>query len=128
MYCCATRLRTLCPASAPHQPCQVSSLSERKAKKLIREAGRTSGVWGPAGSWWGVSCSWSGKEIESALWAVKRQEDPREGQGMSAQHMPRTGLGMPEGEAQGGGRLLSAFPGSSAQYWGQTPLGSYDAG
>lgn len=41
VYCCATRLRTLCPASAPHQPCQVSSLSERKAKKLIREAGNS---------------------------------------------------------------------------------------
>lgn len=62
VYCCATRLRTLCPASAPHQPCQVSSLSERKAKKLIREAGRTSGVWRPAGSWWGriLQLVWKG--------------------------------------------------------------------
>lgn len=47
---------------------------------------------------------------------------------MSAQHMPSTRLGMPGGEAQGGARLLSAFPGSSAQYWGQTSLGNYDAG
>ncbi|XP_003786299.1 1-phosphatidylinositol 4,5-bisphosphate phosphodiesterase delta-3 [Otolemur garnettii] len=39
VYCCATRLRTLCPV--PAQPCQVSSLSERKAKKLIREAGNS---------------------------------------------------------------------------------------
>eukprot|EP00070_Physeter_catodon_P048803 XP_028355697.1 1-phosphatidylinositol 4,5-bisphosphate phosphodiesterase delta-3 isoform X1 [Physeter catodon] len=38
VYCCATRLRPLSPAPAPPQPCQVSSLSERKAKKLIREA------------------------------------------------------------------------------------------
>lgn len=61
VYCCATRLRTLRPNPVPPQPCQVSSLSERKAKKLIREAGRswTSGIWGPeapwrpTGSWWG---------------------------------------------------------------------------
>ncbi|XP_061033103.1 1-phosphatidylinositol 4,5-bisphosphate phosphodiesterase delta-3 isoform X2 [Eubalaena glacialis] len=39
VYCCATRLRTLRPALP--QPCQVSSLSERKAKKLIREAGNS---------------------------------------------------------------------------------------
>ncbi|KAB0401411.1 hypothetical protein E2I00_017326 [Balaenoptera physalus] len=39
VYCCATRLRTL--RSALPQPCQVSSLSERKAKKLIREAGNS---------------------------------------------------------------------------------------
>ena len=39
VYCCATRLRTLRPPPVPPQPCQVSSLSERKAKKLIREAG-----------------------------------------------------------------------------------------
>ncbi|KAK2499769.1 hypothetical protein MC885_008268 [Smutsia gigantea] len=39
VYCCASRLRTLCPPPAPPQPCQVSSLSEHKAKKLIREAG-----------------------------------------------------------------------------------------
>ncbi|XP_053068548.1 1-phosphatidylinositol 4,5-bisphosphate phosphodiesterase delta-3 isoform X5 [Acinonyx jubatus] len=41
VYCCATRLRTLCPNPVPPQPCQVSSLSERKAKKLIREAGNS---------------------------------------------------------------------------------------
>ncbi|XP_037664633.1 1-phosphatidylinositol 4,5-bisphosphate phosphodiesterase delta-3 isoform X3 [Choloepus didactylus] len=39
VYCCATRLRGLRPTRA--QPCQVSSLSERKAKKLIREAGNS---------------------------------------------------------------------------------------
>lgn len=50
VYCCATRLRTLCPAPASAQPCQVSSLSERKAKKITREEGRTSGVWGQEGS------------------------------------------------------------------------------
>ncbi|XP_040353771.1 1-phosphatidylinositol 4,5-bisphosphate phosphodiesterase delta-3 isoform X1 [Herpailurus yagouaroundi] len=41
VYCCATRLRTLRPDPVPPQPCQVSSLSERKAKKLIREAGNS---------------------------------------------------------------------------------------
>ncbi|XP_059526438.1 1-phosphatidylinositol 4,5-bisphosphate phosphodiesterase delta-3 isoform X4 [Myotis daubentonii] len=41
VYCCATRLRTLRPAPCPPQPYQVSSLSERKAKKLIREAGNS---------------------------------------------------------------------------------------
>ncbi|XP_055264049.1 1-phosphatidylinositol 4,5-bisphosphate phosphodiesterase delta-3 isoform X2 [Moschus berezovskii] len=41
VYCCATRLRTLRPAPVPPQPCQVSSLSERKARKLIREAGNS---------------------------------------------------------------------------------------
>ncbi|XP_059004178.1 1-phosphatidylinositol 4,5-bisphosphate phosphodiesterase delta-3 isoform X5 [Mustela lutreola] len=41
VYCCATRLRTLRPNPVPPQPCQVSSLSERKAKKLIREAGNS---------------------------------------------------------------------------------------
>lgn len=41
VYCCATRLRTLRPVPVPPQPCQVSSLSERKAKKFIREAGRS---------------------------------------------------------------------------------------
>ncbi|XP_023377323.1 1-phosphatidylinositol 4,5-bisphosphate phosphodiesterase delta-3 [Pteropus vampyrus] len=41
VYCCATRLRTLRPAPVPPQPCQVSSLSERKAKKFIREAGNS---------------------------------------------------------------------------------------
>ncbi|KAM8812504.1 1-phosphatidylinositol 4,5-bisphosphate phosphodiesterase delta-3 isoform 3-T3 [Rhynchonycteris naso] len=41
VYCCATRLRTLRPAPVPPLPCQVSSLSERKAKKLIREAGNS---------------------------------------------------------------------------------------
>ena len=46
VYCCATRLRTL--RSVLPQPCQVCSLSERKAKKLIREAGRSQDV-GPLG-------------------------------------------------------------------------------
>lgn len=61
VYCCATRLRTLLPNPVPPQPCQVSSLSERKAKKLIREAGRSlgPGVSGGRrrcrGFWWGVS-------------------------------------------------------------------------
>lgn len=44
VYCCATRLRNLRPAPTLPQPCQVSSLSERKAKKLIREAGRSRGI------------------------------------------------------------------------------------
>lgn len=39
VYCCATRLRTLRPAPVPPQPCHVSSLSERQARKLSREAG-----------------------------------------------------------------------------------------
>ncbi|PNJ50428.1 PLCD3 isoform 1 [Pongo abelii] len=41
VYCHATRLGTLHPAPNAPQPCQVSSLSERKAKKLIREAGNS---------------------------------------------------------------------------------------
>ncbi|KAK2110979.1 1-phosphatidylinositol 4,5-bisphosphate phosphodiesterase delta-3 [Saguinus oedipus] len=41
VYCQATRLRALYPAPGAPQPCQVSSLSERKAKKLIREAGNS---------------------------------------------------------------------------------------
>lgn len=41
VYCCASRLRTLRLPPALPQPCQVSSLSERKAKKLIREAGNS---------------------------------------------------------------------------------------
>ncbi|XP_042527109.1 1-phosphatidylinositol 4,5-bisphosphate phosphodiesterase delta-3 [Dipodomys spectabilis] len=41
VYCCATRLRTLNPGPSPPQPCQVSSLSERKAKKFIRETGNS---------------------------------------------------------------------------------------
>ncbi|XP_060059343.1 1-phosphatidylinositol 4,5-bisphosphate phosphodiesterase delta-3 isoform X3 [Erinaceus europaeus] len=41
VYCCAARLRKLCPAPTPPQPCQVSSLNERKAKKFIREAGNS---------------------------------------------------------------------------------------
>ncbi|XP_025717617.2 1-phosphatidylinositol 4,5-bisphosphate phosphodiesterase delta-3 isoform X1 [Callorhinus ursinus] len=41
VYCCATRLQTLRPNQVPPQPCQVSSLNERKAKKLIREAGNS---------------------------------------------------------------------------------------
>lgn len=44
VYCCATRLRTLGPASVPPQPRHICSLSERKAKKLIREAGRSWGL------------------------------------------------------------------------------------
>uniref|UniRef100_A0A8C9E9E4 Phosphoinositide phospholipase C n=1 Tax=Phocoena sinus TaxID=42100 RepID=A0A8C9E9E4_PHOSS len=42
VYCWASRLRTPAPCPQPRpQPCQVSSLSERKAKKLIREAGNS---------------------------------------------------------------------------------------
>ncbi|XP_012887386.1 PREDICTED: 1-phosphatidylinositol 4,5-bisphosphate phosphodiesterase delta-3 [Dipodomys ordii] len=41
VYCCATRLRTLNPGPSLPQPCQVSSLSERKAKKFIRETGNS---------------------------------------------------------------------------------------
>ncbi|XP_004859234.1 1-phosphatidylinositol 4,5-bisphosphate phosphodiesterase delta-3 isoform X4 [Heterocephalus glaber] len=41
VYCCATRLQTLQPGPGPAQPCQVSSLSERKARKLLREAGNS---------------------------------------------------------------------------------------
>ncbi|XP_048223171.1 1-phosphatidylinositol 4,5-bisphosphate phosphodiesterase delta-3 isoform X1 [Perognathus longimembris pacificus] len=41
VYCCATRLRTLHPSLGPPQPCHVSSLSERKAKKFIRETGNS---------------------------------------------------------------------------------------
>ncbi|XP_047403550.1 1-phosphatidylinositol 4,5-bisphosphate phosphodiesterase delta-3 isoform X4 [Sciurus carolinensis] len=41
VYCWATRLRTLHPGPGAPQPYQVSSLSERKAKKLIREAGNS---------------------------------------------------------------------------------------
>lgn len=41
VYCRASRLRTLRPAPAPPQPCQLGSLSERKAKKFIREAGNS---------------------------------------------------------------------------------------
>ncbi|KAI6049360.1 PLCD3 [Marmota monax] len=41
VYCWATRLRTLNPGPGPPQPYQVSSLSERKAKKFIREAGNS---------------------------------------------------------------------------------------
>ena len=64
VYCCATRLRTLRPAPVPPQPCHVSSLSERQAKKLSREAGggqdaghlRQEGggdrLWGPGDSGW----------------------------------------------------------------------------
>lgn len=44
VYCCAARLQTLRPPPVPPQPCQVSSLSERKAKKLIREAGGSQDV------------------------------------------------------------------------------------
>uniref|UniRef100_A0A8D2AVH9 Phosphoinositide phospholipase C n=1 Tax=Sciurus vulgaris TaxID=55149 RepID=A0A8D2AVH9_SCIVU len=41
VYCWATRLRTLHHGPGAPQPYQVSSLSERKAKKLIREAGNS---------------------------------------------------------------------------------------
>ncbi|XP_016057486.1 PREDICTED: 1-phosphatidylinositol 4,5-bisphosphate phosphodiesterase delta-3 [Miniopterus natalensis] len=41
VYCRASRLQTLRPAPAPPQPCQLGSLSERKAKKFIREAGNS---------------------------------------------------------------------------------------
>ncbi|XP_006833582.1 PREDICTED: 1-phosphatidylinositol 4,5-bisphosphate phosphodiesterase delta-3 [Chrysochloris asiatica] len=41
VYCCATRLRSLRPGPTQAQPFQVSSLSERKAKKLIRETGNS---------------------------------------------------------------------------------------
>ncbi|XP_033618976.1 1-phosphatidylinositol 4,5-bisphosphate phosphodiesterase delta-3 isoform X1 [Fukomys damarensis] len=41
VYCCATRLQTLPPSPGPAQPCQVSSLSERKARKFLREAGNS---------------------------------------------------------------------------------------
>ncbi|KAM6163115.1 1-phosphatidylinositol 4,5-bisphosphate phosphodiesterase delta-3 [Rhynchocyon petersi] len=41
VYCCATRLKTLHPTPEQAQPCQVSSLNERKAKKLIRAAGNS---------------------------------------------------------------------------------------
>uniref|UniRef100_A0A8C2W5I5 Phosphoinositide phospholipase C n=1 Tax=Chinchilla lanigera TaxID=34839 RepID=A0A8C2W5I5_CHILA len=41
VYCCATRLQTLQPGPGPIRPCQVSSLSERKARKLLREAGNS---------------------------------------------------------------------------------------
>uniref|UniRef100_D4A978 Phosphoinositide phospholipase C n=1 Tax=Rattus norvegicus TaxID=10116 RepID=D4A978_RAT len=40
VYCCATRLRTLEPSPGPPQPCKIGSLSERKARKFTREAGR----------------------------------------------------------------------------------------
>lgn len=70
VYCCATRLRTLHPNPVPPQPCQVSSLNERKAKKLIREAGRSWDIrhggleapWRPAVSWWGgiLKLVWKG--------------------------------------------------------------------
>ncbi|XP_008836447.1 1-phosphatidylinositol 4,5-bisphosphate phosphodiesterase delta-3 isoform X2 [Nannospalax galili] len=41
VYCCATHLRTLHTSPGSPQPCHVSSLSERKARKLIREAGNS---------------------------------------------------------------------------------------
>ncbi|KAM6174672.1 1-phosphatidylinositol 4,5-bisphosphate phosphodiesterase delta-3 [Erethizon dorsatum] len=41
VYCRATRLQTLQPGPSPAGPCQVSSLSERKARKLLREAGNS---------------------------------------------------------------------------------------
>lgn len=40
VYCCATRLKTLHPGPGPAQPYQVGSLSERRARKLLWEAGR----------------------------------------------------------------------------------------
>ncbi|XP_063107811.1 1-phosphatidylinositol 4,5-bisphosphate phosphodiesterase delta-3 isoform X6 [Cavia porcellus] len=39
VYCCATRLKTLHPGPGPAQPYQVGSLSERRARKLLWEAG-----------------------------------------------------------------------------------------
>ncbi|XP_045155404.1 1-phosphatidylinositol 4,5-bisphosphate phosphodiesterase delta-3, partial [Echinops telfairi] len=41
VYCHATPLKSLRPDVEQAQPCQVSSLSERKAKRLIREAGNS---------------------------------------------------------------------------------------
>ncbi|XP_012581483.1 PREDICTED: 1-phosphatidylinositol 4,5-bisphosphate phosphodiesterase delta-3, partial [Condylura cristata] len=41
VYCGATRLQALRPTPALAQPCLVSSLGERKAKKLTREAGNS---------------------------------------------------------------------------------------
>ncbi|XP_037349200.1 1-phosphatidylinositol 4,5-bisphosphate phosphodiesterase delta-3 [Talpa occidentalis] len=41
VYCRATHLRALRPTPALAQPCLVSSLGERKAKKFIREAGNS---------------------------------------------------------------------------------------
>lgn len=41
VYCCTARLQTLCPTPALARPFHVSSLSERKAKKLVREEGRS---------------------------------------------------------------------------------------
>lgn len=62
MYCRATRLRTLEPSPGPPQPCKVGSLSERKARKFTREAGRnqTVDIWGQESMkpfrlrWWWV--------------------------------------------------------------------------
>lgn len=128
VYCCATRLRTLCPASAPHQPCQVSSLSERKAKKLIREAGRTWGAWGPVGSWWGRILQLVWKGDGEGFGGSKEAGGPQRGVRV---RVPRTcpdlGWACLEG-SPGGARLPSAFTGSSAQYWRQTSPGNYDAG
>lgn len=47
VYCCAARLRTLDPGPGPPQPCNIGSLSERKARKFTREAGRNQrvGIW-----------------------------------------------------------------------------------
>ncbi|XP_003465715.1 1-phosphatidylinositol 4,5-bisphosphate phosphodiesterase delta-3 isoform X11 [Cavia porcellus] len=41
VYCCATRLKTLHPGPGPAQPYQVGSLSERRARKLLWEAGNS---------------------------------------------------------------------------------------
>lgn len=108
VYCCATRLRTLRPAPIPPEPYQVSSLSERKAKKFIREAGRSwhirdLGVGGwPTGSWWGQSYPDVGLERR---WrglcggVVKRS---RGAQGMSTQHHAQHRAGDPwRGEGSG---------------------------
>lgn len=41
VYCCANRLKTLNPAPAPAQPCQVSSTKESQARKFTRESGNS---------------------------------------------------------------------------------------
>lgn len=107
VYCCATRLRTLRPNPVPPQPCQVSSLSERKAKKLIREAGRSwdvghLGAGGPVEACrllvGGTLKLVSGKEIERASRAVKGSGGPQIGaRGTSTQHVGSTGPAWMEG-------------------------------
>ncbi|XP_054987015.1 1-phosphatidylinositol 4,5-bisphosphate phosphodiesterase delta-3 [Sorex araneus] len=41
VYCSASRLRALCPVPDPALPCQVSSVSESKARKFSREEGNS---------------------------------------------------------------------------------------